>query len=438
MKHNLGALVLTASIVGLAGCGSTDSAAPLSAATEQHAAKGQNAVTDWAAIVQPSIHNATEPRSPGSSEVLGTIVHLAVYDAVMAIDGGYEPYTPTAAAPEGANVEAAVATAAYRAARGRVAPSQFGYLDEEYRAYLAGIPDGQAKSDGVSVGEAAAAGILALRKDDGFSEVVTYTCSATKLPVGEFEPNDGCGTEPLDAKLAKVKPFTFADPAKFRPDGPDRYSSVRWVKDFNEVKAFGGKDSSVRTAEQTDLVYFWSEHGYVHWNRNLITLALARNLDLTETARLFAMAHTAGADAVIAGFEAKYNYRTWRPRTAIPLAALDRNSKTVPDPAWTPLLTVNHPEYPSGHAFFSTALTEAVAAFFGTHEVEWTIVTSKDAVPQLVDTERTYTSLKTLMDDVADARVWAGLHFRNSMTEGAALGHQVTQHMLKGYFRPRT
>jgi hypothetical protein len=437
MKRLLATLVLTASIAGLPACGSSRPAATQKAATDQKAVTEQNAVADWAAIVQPAIHNAGEPRPPASSEVLHTIIQLAVYDAVVAVEGGYEPYTTAIDAPEGANLQAAVATAAYRAARGRVASSQFAYLDGEYSAYMTNIPDGQAKTDGVEVGEAAAAGILALRADDGFSNAVAYQCTSNPPPAGEFEPNAGCGTEPVDAKIAQVTPFTFGDPARFRPDGPDAFTSDRWVADFDEVKAYGGVDSSVRTAEQTDLVYFWSEHAYAHWNRNLIGLAVARSLDVPETARLFAMAHTAGSDAAIAGLEAKYSYRTWRPRSAIPRAADDGNPKTVPDPTWTPLLTVNHPEYPSGHAFFSTALTDAVAAFFGTHDVEWTIVTSKDAVPQLVQTQRTYKDLNALMADVDNARVWAGLHYRNSMHEGAALGRQIAQHVMDSYFRPR-
>jgi hypothetical protein len=266
---------------------------------------------------------------------------------------------------------------------------------------------------------------------------VAYRCSANPPPAGEFEPNGGCGTEPVDAKIAQVKPFTFPDPAQFRPDGPDPFTSDRWVGDFDEVKAFGGKNSSVRTAEQTDVAYFWSEHSYAHWNRNLIGLAVARRLDVSDTARLFAMAHTAGSDAVIAGLEAKYSYRTWRPRTVIPRATEDGNPRTTPDPAWTPLLTVNHPEYPSGHGFYSTAVTDAVAAFFGTGEVPWTIVTSKEAVPQLVQTERTYPTLKALVDDVEDARVWSGLHYRNSMREGATLGRQIAKHVMGNHFRPR-
>lgn len=161
----------------------------------------------------------------------------------------------------------------------------------------------------------------------------------------------------------------------------------------------------MRTTEQTDVAYFWSENPYVHWNRNLTGLAVARGLDIRDTARLFAMVYTTTSDAAIAGFDAKYFYRTWRPRTAIPRATEDANPQTDPDPAWTPLLTVNHQEYPAGHAVASTAVTHAVAAFFGTDKVEWTIVTSKEAVPQLVQTTRTYPSLNALMGDVDNAGV---------------------------------
>ncbi|MGH3965739.1 MAG: vanadium-dependent haloperoxidase [Pseudonocardiaceae bacterium] len=203
------------------------------------------------------------------------------------------------------------------------------------------------------------------------------------------------------------------------------------------MKAYGRLASSVRTKEQTEVVYFWAQHPYVHWNRNLISLAVAKGLNVSDTARFFAMVNTAASDAAIAGFEAKYFYRTWRPRTAIPRADDDANPQTDPDPTWTPLLTINHPEYPSAHAFASTALTQAVAAFFGTDKVEWTIETSKDAVPQLVQTNRTYTSLDALLDDVDNARVWAGLHYRNSMVEGGTLGSEVAKHVTTSYFRPR-
>jgi len=393
-----------------------------------------NVVTDWAGIVQAAVHNAAAPRPPASSQVLHAIIVLAMYDATMAIEGGYEPFAATLQAPAGADVRAAVATAAYRTARARVLASQVAYLDAQYTAYLAGIPDGQAKDDGIGVGEDAAAAMLALRSSDGFDNTVVYQCSAVTAPAGEFEPNAGCGTQPVDAKMAAISPFTFADPSQFRPGGPDALTSANYTEDFNEARDYGRANSAVRTAEQTDIAYFWSEHSYVHWNRNLISLAVSRGLGVRETARLFAMAHTSAADALIAGFDAKYFFKAWRPRTAIPRAGSDGNPDTDPDPSWTPLLTVNHPEYPSAHGFWSTALTDAVADFFGTNAVTWTITTSTTAVPQLVHSQRTYYDLNALMREIDDARVWAGLHWRHSMRHGDQIGRKVARHVVSNFF----
>jgi hypothetical protein len=231
-----------------------------------------------------------------------------------------------------------------------------------------------------------------------------------------------------------VRPFTFSDPAVFRPNGPDPLTSKAYTADFIETRDYGRTDSAVRTPAQTDVAYFWAEHPYVHWNRNLIGLARSRGLDVVQTARLFALVHTAAADAAIVGFEAKYHYASWRPRTAIPRADTDGNPDTDADPTWQPLLLVNHPEYPSGHGFWSTAVTDAVAAFFGTNKVTWTLVTSKAAVPQLVQTERTYDDLNALMREVDDARVWAGLHWRHSMRHGAQAGRRVAAHVARHFF----
>jgi len=359
---------------------------------------------------------------------------LAMYDAAMAIEGGYQPFAAAIEAPEGADVRAA----AYWTARARVLASQVPYLDAQYAAYLAGIPAGQSKEDGLDVGKAAADAILALRADDGLSDVETYQCSAVPVPVGEFEPNAGCGTQPVDVSLATVKPFTYADPSQFRPGGPDPLTSSSYTADFNETRDYGRANSAIRTAEQTDIAYFWSEHAHVHWNRNLINLAISRGLSVGETARLFAMAHTSAADAAIAGFDAKYFYRFWRPRTAIPRAGSDGNPDTDPDPTWVPLLTVNDPEYPSGHGFFSTPIADVVAEFFGTNKVTWVIATSKVAVPQLVQTERTYDDLNALMREIDDARVWAGLHWRHSMRHGDQIGCKVARHVITNFFRPTT
>jgi hypothetical protein len=404
---------------------------------------GPNAVTDWSAIAQQAINNAAAPRPPASAQVLQAMVMLAVYDAVMAIEGGYVPFAASIQAPLGADVAAAVATAAYLTARARVAASQVPFLDQQYVSYLAGIPDGQAEDDGVRVGQAAAAAMLALRAADRFNNVVLYQCSATPPPVEEFDPNTGCPTlptspQPVDTKVGHIVPFTFSDPAQFRPDGPDPLTSNAYTEDFIETRDYGRSNSAFRSPEQTDIAYFWSENSHIHWNRNLIALALASGLNVRESARFFAMVHTAAADAVIAGFEAKYFYRTSRPRTAIPRAAEDGNPDTDPDPTWTPLLTVNHPEYPSGHAFYSTAVTDAVAAYFGTNKLTWTLDTSKTAVPQVVQTHRTYTNLNAMMREIDDARIWAGLHWRHAMRHGGQIGRKVARHIVRHFFQPVT
>ena len=394
-----------------------------------------NVVTEWSRIVQPAVHSAAEPRTPVGAFILHTLVQLAVYDAVMAIEGGFEPFQTTLDAPDGADVRAAVATAAYRSARGRVAPSQHPYLDEKYTAYTAAIPEGKAKTDGVAVGEATAAGMLATRQNDNFTNAATYVCSANPPPVGEFVPEGGCGTAPNDVKTAQVVPYTFTNPAQFRPAGPPALNSERWATDFEETKTLGRKDSAVRTPDQTDVVYFWAEHTYTQWHRNLTDIATSRNLGVRDTARFLAMTFTAASDVGIAGFEAKYHYRAWRPRTAIPGAEGDGNAATAPDATWTPLLSVNHPEYPSGHSFVTAALTEAMRTFFGTDQVEVTVDVNKAAVSQVVKERRTYASLSQITSEVDNARIWAGLHYRHSMDDGKVLGTAVTRHAFGTHFR---
>lgn len=406
------------------------------------AATTPNAVTDWAQIVQPAIHNPpTAPRPAGSAEVLHTMAMLAMYDAMMAIEGGYQPYAAAIPSSPGADARAAVATAAYVTVHARVAAPEAAYLDQQYVAYLAGIADGAAKTEGVRIGVEAATAMLTLRANDGFGNLVLYQCSSVPPGPGEFEPDTGCPTQPgapqpADVKLGQVRPFTFSNPGQFRPDGPDPLTSKEYTEDFIETRDYGRIDSTVRSPEQTDIAYFWAEHPYVHWNRNLIGLAVSHGLNVMQTARLFAMVHTTASDAIIAGFGAKYHYRAWRPRTAIPGADADGNPDTEADPAWTPLLRVNHPEYPSGHGFWSMAVIEAVSTFFGTSRVPWTITTSKAAVPPLVQTERTYYQLSALRREIGDARVWAGLHWRHSVRHGEQIGRHVAAHVAKYFFGP--
>jgi hypothetical protein len=402
-------------------------------------AQAPNAATAWSQIVQQAIYNASAPRSAGSSEILHATVMLAMYDATVAIEGGYQPYAAALPPAPGADLRAAIATAAYRTARARVLPTQVAYLQQEYDAYMAALPVTPARDAGVHVGELAAAAVLAARASDNYNIVVPYECSVMPPAIGEFEPDAGCPTgpgspQPVDVKTGWIVPFTFSDPGRFRPDGPDPLTSGAYAEDFAETRDIGRFDSAIRTAEQTDVAYFWSENPYVHWNRNINRLAIAQGLSLADTVRLLALVHTAAADAVIAGFEAKYHYTAWRPRTAIPLADYDGNPDTMADPLWRPLFSVNHPEYPSGHGFWSTAVVDSVAAFFGTNKVTWTLVTSKTAVPLVVKTERTCDDLNALMREIGNSRVWAGLHWRHAIRHGEQVGRRVAAHVTRNYF----
>ena len=229
----------------------------------------------------------------------------------------------------------AVATAAWRAARSRVDRSQASYLNAQYDAYLAGMPLTKAARRGIVVGERAAAAILAPRAHDGFNKVVLYQCTANPPPVGEFEPDGGCGTQPVGVNVGENAPFTFQRQSRFRPTGPDPLASIAYSADFNAVKEHGRADADLlaRTAEQTDIAYFWQGldlHG------GIVSLPVDHALRVRDAARFFAMVYTAGADAKIAGYEAKYHFRSWRPRSAIPRADADDNPDTAADTDWKP------------------------------------------------------------------------------------------------------
>ena len=393
---------------------------------------GQNVVTDWATIIHPYLN--TPPKPPWVIFPMRAQVQLAVYDAVMAIEPGFKPYAAAIPAPSGADVRAAVATAAYRVARPLVIPAQSTLLDARYEAYMAGIPDGAGKTAGIGVGQSAAAAIQGLRANDGSSTVVLYECRTNPPPVGRFEPDGGCNTQPLGVNGGQIRPFTLPNGAMFRPLGIDPMTSLGYLEDFNEVRDLGRANSTIRTAEQTDIAYFWQvvdQHGA------FVTLATSRGLNVRDTARYFALVYTTGSDAVIAGFDAKYYFNFWRPRTAIPLANLDGNPETAPDATWTPLISVNHAEYPSGHSFITSSILDATYRFFGTSKLTWTYTAPRAAAPQLVKTERTYTDLGAIMREVTEARIYAGLHYRRSMQHGAEIGRKVAAYVYDNFFQPQ-
>jgi hypothetical protein len=387
----------------------------------------ETAAVYWSSVAEPVI---SAGRPPASSQVLSGLVHAAIYDSVAAAEGGLEPFLVSPTAADGALPEAAVAKAARDVLVARV-PAQAGTVEAAYTAYINGIPDSQAKADGIAAGTAVAAETLALRAGDNFDNAVPYV-QAPPGP-GVFEPI--AQTPVVDVKLKQVIPFTFSSPSDFRPNAPVSLRSGEYGSSFDEVKAYGGTNpDTLRTEAQTDTVRFYTDQAYVQWSRALRGVANGAGLDLRDSARLLGLVHVAAADTMVACWEAKFHYLFWRPFHAIRRADTDGNHKTSPDPNWMHLVTGNHPEYPSGHACITSAYTEGLQTYFHTDRLPLVI---ESTVFPIGDTRRTrsYERLSDVREDVADARVWGGLHFRSTMEETPKLGDRIVAHVAAHYFR---
>jgi hypothetical protein len=389
------------------------------------AALRADAVSDWSLAAQNSIVGV-ERKFPGEAAVYMGIVHAAIYDAAVGVAGGYRPYRVAPVAARGASIDAAVATAAHRVLVD-LFPAQAPTLDAAYAASLAAIPDGPAKTAGIEAGEQVGVGFRDLPAIEGLAATVPYV-QPSPGP-GVWEPT--ATTPPLGTRLPAVVPLALDAASQFRPDGPLPLRGSAYAADLKEVKKLGRLDSTIRTAEQTSTALFWTDHDLPQWNRNLLRLADERGLGPVRAARMLAMAHVAGSDAMIACFDAKYHYRSWRPVQAIQRADTDGNFRTEADPTWQPLRpTPNHPEYPSAHACHTTAVATALEAFFGTSAVSFSL-------DSLVTGEtRHYGTLRQVVREVNRARVWAGFHFRSSDDEGSVLGQRVGRFVVRNYFQP--
>jgi hypothetical protein len=382
---------------------------------------------------------------PGEAAVFMGIAHVAIYDAAVSIDGGYQPYATTPTAPSNTSLEAAIATATYDTLTGlqpQLNANQ-AILDSDYAAYMAAIPDASppeaaAKQNGVDVGRQVAQAVLALRQNDGRG------CSTTlqdldppagvlgAVVAGVWQPNPTGAV--LGLCLPGMRPLALKSASQFRPDGPNALTSQEYAEDFNQVKNLGFVNSTSRMPEQTNEARFWTDHDIRQWNDGLLELADDQGLDLLQTARMLAMAHVAGGDAMIACFDSKYHYWFWRPFQAIRHADIDGNAGTVLDANWLPLgATPNFPEYPSAHACHSTAVVAALDAFFGTDRVSLTL-TSR--APLVTARTRTYDRLHEVVKDVDWARVLVGFHFRNSDLQGSTLGRKVGRYVSDNLFQP--
>ncbi len=369
-------------------------------------------VTDWNIKAGEIIVDARIAPPPANR--VFAIVQTAVYEAANAITKRYPSSTLKLEVAPGASVDAAVA-AANRATLVKLVPSQQASIETAYQAALSKVSDGAAKSAGIAVGEQAAAAILALRADDGAAGSESYRPYTT---AGVYVPT----TTPAVSQWPQRKPWVMTSPAQFRPGPPPALTSEVWARDYNEIKTLGGKNSARRTAEQTESALFWEAslppiyHGIVR------SVANISGRSVTQNARLLAAVTQASDDALIAVFDAKYHYNFWRPITAIRNADIDGNNATERDPSWTPLIdTSMHPEYPCAHCILAAATGAVLRAEIGNGPVP--VLTTTSYVPK--GATRSWKTIDDCINEVGNARINEGVHYRNSTEVGAAMGKQV-------------
>jgi PAP2 superfamily len=395
-------------------------------------AAAQNAVTNWNNIAITAARASTAPGSatPGGAGIYVAYVELAVYNAVNAIDGGFEPYKYSLTAPAGASADAAAIQAAYEVLS-QLFPDQQAYLDGRYNDPLVGIasiPNSPAKTDGQMLGHASASALMTLRAGDGRGASVPYSFPSIPVPGVWIRTPPGF-LAPQTPWVGQMRPFTFDDPAQFLPEPPPDLGSQTWADDYNQVKELGSANSTVRTPEQTEIALFWTEHTTAQYGRLL--RALAADMSVADTARLFAMSYAAAADGIIGCYNAKYHYSFWRPVTAIRNGDIDGNPDTVADPNWSSLgTTPNHPEYPSAHSCLTGALAETLKGYFGNPNLQISVYSP------VTNTTRTFDSVREWQREVEFARIYAGFHYHYSVVQGLVLGHKVAHNVMTNYFRP--
>ena len=382
-------------------------------------------VTDWDRIASDVL--VANPTAHPFIHLAMT--HVAMFDAVNAIDRGYSVYAIRPQADTaGASPEAAAAAAGYFLLSS-LFPNQQGVLDSAYTASLAAIPDGAAETKGIAVGQEVAAKVIALRANDGRNSVVPYIFGSGP---GVYQATPPAFGPPITPYVRFVTPFALQRADQFRAYGPPDLTSAQYAADLNTVRELGAANSQKRTAIQTEIGRFHTEPPFAFWSRNLRTIAVERNLDTAQSARFFALVHVALADSLIGCWDSKYYYNFWRPVTAIPAADTDGNSATEADATWLPLATTPpHPEYPAAHGCGAGAVVEALNGFFGTNKVRMTFTsTVAGTVPHV------FNSTKELSEEIMAARVYGGMHFPTSARHGVELGRKVGKWTVKHYFQP--
>jgi len=380
---------------------------------------GADVVTD--ANAKAADIASRHPATPISVRMMA-IVQVSVFEAVNAITGRYPAYRAKMTPAPSASVDAAVASAT-RYALSRVMPAQQAAIDADYQAQLAVIPDGPAKAAGLVVGEQAADAIVAACADDGMVAPDIYRPVTT---VGAYVPTTG----PAVPHWGKRRPWVMTRGDQFRPGPPPSLTSAAWARDYNEIKALGSRNSTQRTPEQTAVAKFWEATAPAVYWPVARSVAAAPGRDLTDNARLLAVAAMAMDDGLIAVFDAKYTYNLWRPVTAIRNGDLDGNDATDRDPGWTPFIdTPMHPEYPCAHCIVSASLGAVLEAEIGSGATP----TLRSASSTAGGAVRTWSSVRDFVQEVALARILDGVHYRNSTEVGSAMGTKIGELAVKSF-----
>jgi hypothetical protein len=394
-------------------------------------AQASDAVMEWNEQAAALTLRPTPALAPVQQTRVMAIFHLAVHDAVNGITGEYETYLSPPSPPANGSPVAAAIAAAHHALQ-NLFPGNEVLLNDRYTNSLA--VNGLSPLDpGIAFGISAAAAILALRVNDHSADA-------------QFDyAAPGAGTPGVWVRLTSapallpgwgnVTPFALRSGSQFRPEAPPALNSEQYAKDYNEIKSIGVATGSNRTAAQSQIALFWRASPTAIWNGVLRQLALTRNFELSRSARLFALFYVAAADASIACWEAKYEYNFWRPQPAIVNGAIDGNGSTAGDPTWQPFVTTPpHPEYPSGHTANSGAMASILISEFEDTPGVPIVVT-------LSGITRQWSGLTEALQEVIDARVYSGIHFRNSDEVGARMGRQIAQftskHALRRSHSPR-
>jgi PAP2 superfamily len=407
LRHPLGAVLAALAALAAPAVGSADT------------------VTQWNQNAANALY-VTAAQPPNVSILHMAMVQGAVYDAVNAIDGSREGYLLTSRVGTPADSkDAAAATAAYKTLL-NIVPGQQPGLQPLYEGTLAGIPDGTAKTRGIAVGDAAAAAMIAARTGDGrfgpfrFPEVFLPGKWRVPLPGGANDPN---------AWVKDVKPFLIEEASQFQSSGPYNLASRKYAREFDEVKTYGtAAVPNARTADQTNAALYWAENPPRTWNRILNTLSATYGVSLVDNARMFAEVYLAVADTFIAVWDEKAHYNFWRPLTAIREAHTDGNPATDRDENWLPLVAnPPYPEHPSGHLGLSGSIGKTLQQFFHTDKLAWTDT-------NVAGRTRSFTRVSDAVEEIVDARVWSGIHFRNADEASVRIANRIAKYRDHHYF----